>query len=330
MNLNKFFSSFVTAALALSLSGCAAFGLDPVGPGDYDATQARSQYKSMMNAQVSSAPRAGEMGQASKTERMREGDQKRAQGNPQEAVIAYFRAAELDPQDMTPMLRIAYLQLVGNAPAAEVSFDDVLKKEPELTDAWLGLGLAQFSQGKNEEARVSLEKAIELSPEFVAIRTPLGAVYDRLGEQELAQAQFRLALASKPNGLSELNNLAVSLMMSGDYSGAEVYLRKALLVNSTDETTLNNLGLSLGFQGRNVEAIEAFTRAGDRQIAFNNLGYVYFLNGKNKEAQKAYEQALLIGGDHEETILENLRDLHAAEAVQTAQQSSDEAMQIAP
>jgi len=331
MNLKQCFSNAVTVALGLALSGCAGFGLDSSGPGDYDATAARAQYKSMMNSQVSSAPKFRDIDQQpSAVERLREGDHQRDQGRTQEAVIAYFRAAQLEPRDMTPMLRIAYLQLVGNPQAAEVSFRDVIKKEPEMAEAWLGLGLAQFSQGKAPEARISLEKAIEISPDAVAIRTPLGAVYDRLGEHALAQEQFHMALAAKPNGLSELNNLAVSLMMSGDYQGAEVYLRKAIRVSSTDEATLNNLGLSLAFQGRTVEAIEVFTRAVGRQAAFNNLGYVYYLNGKNEEAQKAYEHALLMGGDHEESILENLRDLHAAQAVQTAQQTGGEASLIAP
>jgi Flp pilus assembly protein TadD len=302
------------------LSGCASLGSDNDGPGEYDAAKAASQYNS-----VSSAPRAEDMGkEPSATDRLNEGDRNRDKGNLQEAVLAYLRAASLNPQDMTPTLRIAYLQLTGDATLAEKSFFDVTEKDPQLTEAWLGLGLAQLAQGKSAEARTSLERAVELSPDAVAIRTPLGAVYDQLGEHALAQEQFTLALAAKPHGISELNNLAVSLMMSGDHQGAEVYLRKALMVDDEDEATLNNLGLSLGFQGRTVEAIEVFTRAGDRQSAFNNLGYVYFLNGKNDEAVKAYERALLIGGEHDKTILKNLRDAQAAQlALQEIAQSSE-------
>ncbi len=306
---NKFFSGFVAVAFSLSLSGCASLGLDNGGPGEYDAMKAASRYNS-----VSSAPRAEDMGkQPTAADRLNEGDQNRDKGNLKEAVLAYLRAASLNPKDMTPTLRIAYLQLTGDSSLAEQSFFEITEKDPELTEAWLGLGLAQFAQGKAADARTSLEKAVELSPNAVSIRTPLGAVYDQLGEHALAQEQFTIALAAKPHGISELNNLAVSLMMSGDHQSAEVYLRKALMVNDENEATLNNLGLSLGFQGRSVEAIEVFTRAGDRQSAFNNLGYVYFLNGKNEEAVNAYERALLIGGEHDKTILKNLRDAQAAQ-----------------
>jgi len=324
---NKFFSVFVSVAFSLGLSGCASLGLDNGGPGNYDALKANSQYNS-----VSSAPRAEDMGkEPSATDRLQEGDRNRDKGNLQEAVLAYLRAASLNPQDMTPTLRIAYLQLTGDSTLAEKTFLDVTEKDPQLTEAWLGLGLAQFAQGKASEARTSPERAVELSPDAVAIRTPLGAVYDQLGEHALAQGQFTLALAAKPHGISELNNLAVSLMMSGDHQGAEVYLRKALRVDDDDEATLNNLGLSLGFQGRTVEAIEVFTRAGDRQSAFNNLGYVYFLNGKNKEAVKAYERALLIGGEHDKTILKNLRDVQAAQlAAQETRQLSEAGALLIP
>jgi Flp pilus assembly protein TadD len=236
-----------------------------------------------------------------------EGDYHARQGELQRALLAYFEAAQLEPEAIGPRLRIAHLQIRADPKRAERSFDALVAEEPESAAGWFGLGLARLARSELEGARAALERAVALEPGSTGARSALASVLDRLGEHVLARAELEAALEIDPDAAFLLNNLAVSHLLTGDAERAEELLRSAAALNPQDPAIYNDLGLSLGLQRRYEEALAMFRRAGDERSAQNNLALLYQLNGQPAEAVAAYERALLADGEHAVTVLENLR-----------------------
>jgi Flp pilus assembly protein TadD len=295
----------LAASLLLCLtagSGCAAFPWSRPEPAQYDAAQARAQYRRTLAEQAQPAI------PETPAQKLAEGGQLEQRGDLQRAMLAYFEAASLAPQELEPRLRLAHLQMRTNPTQAQRSFQTLIDQRPKAAAAWFGLGLAHLSSGELSEARAAIGRSIELGPQTAAAQhSALGAVYDRLGEQQLAQDALRRGLEAHPDDPMLLNNLAVSHLISGEAALAEPLLRRALATLPDDQALRNNLGLAVGLLGQYAAALDLFRRGGDEQAALNNLGYVYFLKGRASQAIETYERALLVGGDHELEILANLR-----------------------
>lgn len=297
---------FLLTLAALLLGGCASLNLGSGSEASYDPEAARAQYRSMMKNQAAGAVAPAAEKQPTSESRLFDGDRYQREGNLQAAVLAYFDAARLNPSDIAPRLRLAYLEIQVNPDRAERSFQKLLEEEPENPSIWHGLGLAKLAQSQLEEALDALQRAASLDPESAEIRSALGAVHDRLGQHEPAQEQLRQALDLEPESPLALNNLAMSHLLTDRWEEAEVLLRRASRADPRNQAILNNLGLAVGLQERYEEALEIFRQAGDEQSAQNNLGYVYYLNRDLQNAITSYEKALLKKGDHVPTVLRNL------------------------
>ena len=110
-------------------------------------------------------------------------------------------------------------------------FEQAIKDEVNVGDAYRGIGIAKWEQEDYEGAREAFQKALEQSGE-----TPLtGIIYNFLGSCELklgnpasAQNYFRKGIGLKGNS-QELEremkyNLIVSFEQAGDWEGAKAEL----------------------------------------------------------------------------------------------------------
>jgi tetratricopeptide (TPR) repeat protein len=80
---------------------------------------------------------------------------------------------------------------------------------PNLTAAWIDLGIARARVGELESAAVSLEKARELSPRHPVIHNELGILYRRMGRFEDARRSYQQALELYPDFHFARRNLAI-------------------------------------------------------------------------------------------------------------------------
>ena len=286
--------------LTFFLGGCAKLPFDLPSHPLYDAQPARDHHRATLRDQATR-----ESGRVAVDQRLL-GDRYFRQGDLQRALLAYFRAARLDPDDLQPRLRLARLEIGANPLRAERSFEALVSEEPDEPEAWFGLGLARLARSDLEGARLALVRAVKLDPNSVPFRSALGAVHDRLGQHLEARESLERALELAPDEVSVLNNLAVSYLLTRELRKAEELLRRAAEVDPQDGATQNNLGLSVGLQGRYDEALRIFRRGGNEQSAQNNLAYLHYLNGHAEAAVEIYERALLAGSDDEMTILRNL------------------------
>jgi len=148
-------------------------------------------------------------------------------------------------------------------------------------------------EGKDADAIAYYERARDLDPN-VADRAArrLAVLYDRADEQAKAMHEFQEQLKKKPKDASLLNDMGYSLYNRGQWAEAENYLRRAVSQDKNHKPAWVNLGLALAQQGKDQEALEAFSHAVSTAEAYSNLGFVLAVQGKKPEAIAAYRRAL--------------------------------------
>jgi tetratricopeptide (TPR) repeat protein len=107
------------------------------------------------------------------------------QTQPENALANYYYAMaiwkrERGGDDLQIVLRV------------EALFEKALKLDPTLTDAYLQLGILNFSEHKFERAIDLYTKAIEVDPQFCDAHFRLGQAYQRIGDVAKAKSEFQL------------------------------------------------------------------------------------------------------------------------------------------
>ncbi|MEO6830501.1 MAG: sulfatase-like hydrolase/transferase, partial [Acidobacteriaceae bacterium] len=117
------------------------------------------------------------------------------EGNLEEAVSYYQKAAQLDPLDILGQTNLAnaYLQTGRNADAERV-FQWVLAVQP-YAPAYNGLGMVANKRNDVAAARKNFERAVQLDPAYVEGQLNLGIVCTQTHDIPCARTAFRAFLA---------------------------------------------------------------------------------------------------------------------------------------
>jgi len=78
----------------------------------------------------------------------------------------------------------------GRYVEAEGYFNEALAKDPDRTDAIVGLGISQYKQGRIEEAIEALGKAVLIRPNEPSVRLYLALAYLKKGDISQAEQQL--------------------------------------------------------------------------------------------------------------------------------------------
>ena len=219
----------------------------------------------------------------------------RKQGKLEEAITAYKKAIELDPNDAA-----AY----GN------------------------LGIALRKQGKLEEAITAYKQAIELNPNDAAAYGNLGNALDDQEKIEEAIAAYKKAIAIDPNDATTYYNLGYVLRKQEKLEEAIVAYKKAIELDPDDPDAYRNLGVTLSKQGKLEEAITAYKKA----IEFNpndtdvyiHLALALFVQGEYQEAILMYQQAIQLNQNNSDA--KNAGDYIGLGLMLSAQKQYQEAL----
>lgn len=190
-----------------------------------------------------------------------------------------------DDSSLEDRLRLVNCAIGGkNYDLAVQICQQILEQDGEEGQAYTLLGLAQFGQGKIEEAHSNLSKATLLIPEDPKPWLELARLYNHTGEPQRGLETLRAALLNVPDSAELHLAMGRACLANGLSAEALPYLKQsARLAPESDEVALA-LIKTLASLGHDKEALEVAERA--RLKWPSNAVLVY-----------EYAQILLRGGD---------------------------------
>lgn len=117
-----------------------------------------------------------------------------------EAIRAYRRASEIDPNDPMPHVHIgSIMERRDRLAEAATEYQEALRINPNVVRANAGLGAVLFKTGHLDEARHYLSRAIELRPRDLRSHVFLGLALNHAGQLDLALQELRSAVTIDPH-----------------------------------------------------------------------------------------------------------------------------------
>ena len=222
-------------------------------------------------------------------------------GRYDEAVEAYKKAVELDPDDAYPWngLGEVYRHL-GRYDEAIKAYQKAIELDANYAYPWNNLGNVHAALGRYDEAIKAYQKAIELDANYAYPSNNLGNIYAALGRYDEAIKAYRRAIELDADFAYPWNGLGNVYADLGRYEEAREAYWKALEIGSLSEheqaVVWNGLGNVYDDLGRYDEAVEAYKKAveldPDDAYPWNGLGNVYYQQGRYEEAIAAYKKAI--------------------------------------
>lgn len=185
------------------------------------------------------------------------------------AIQAFERAIELDPAFAWPHHNLGLVyERRSEYESAIPCYRQALERHRRPLDAatsWQNLGNVYQALERHPEAIEALSKATELNPNNALAWDSLGEGYRAMTRQEEATAAYRRAIELEPTYAWPYNNLALVQADQQQYEAALSLYEQALERHVSDQ---------------------------DRAVSWNNLGKVYYALGFRAEAITAYEEAI--------------------------------------
>lgn len=264
---------------------------------------------------------------------------------PVEAIAAYRRAAELDPnyeyvrtrlvrlglqEEELALARRAARQLLemdpgsaeyhflhglaaaraGDAEEARASYTEAIRvRAGDYPEGWYNLGILERSEGNLDASRDAYLSAIEVRPDYEQAWNNLGLVHHELGEYGDAERAFLTAAGLRDNYASPWINLGRTYAAQDSYSRAADAYERALRITPWNRTVRLRLGVAYRRTDRLPQAIATYrelVRDEPRYAAaWFNLGIALSAAERFEEAAEAYGSALAIDPNHQ-GVLRNL------------------------
>ncbi len=129
----------------------------------------------------------------------------------------------------------------GDLTQAEQKYQEVIRRAPQLGNAYHNLGIVYFMGRKYGDAVAVLEKAVKINPRLSEAHAVLGLAHYELYEPEKAVAALQSALRLKPGDGNALLYLGKSQLQMREYQAASKTLEKLAETNPSDPDVLYNL-----------------------------------------------------------------------------------------
>lgn len=229
-----------------------------------------------------------------------------SQGELQQAVEHYRRAAAIEPEDLPTLLHLAQAQLNLNRPdLAEPLFKEAISRDPypSSASALVGLGKIALSRNDPEEAIGYFETAVSMQPEASSIHYPLAMAHRQMGNLEKAREHLGKRGTRTPEYpdplMEELRKVRTGkqffwsqgtvALSEGRFAEAAEAFRQMVAADPEEPIAHMDLGTALLQMGDVGGALARYRESlrlspGNPRLHYN-LGLVYTL-------QKAYPKAL--------------------------------------
>jgi tetratricopeptide (TPR) repeat protein len=231
----------------------------------------------------------------------------------------------------------------GQYEEAIQAYDKAIEEDPDSSEAYNNKCSALHEIGKYEESIQACDKAIELNPNFNESYNWKGSSLKLIGHYEEALGAFNQSIKLNSKSSSSYNEKGLVLFQMGKYEEAIAAFDGFIKINSKDSTVYFNKARALDEMGKYKEAVESYDKAIKLDSKSNDFysakAYALFNLQQYEEALYAYDKAIELDNtssllyQNKARILEYLdRDDEAREAYEMAAriEASKELMQSQP
>lgn len=174
--------------------------------------------------------------------------------------------------------------------------NNIVRKDPEVIDAWFMLGTQHMAAGQLEDAVRYFQHTLQLKPDYDLAVFNLAQAYRRMGNDEAAMAGFEHYLTLDPKDPFVYYQMGEIWMDRGDTTKAEGLFRKALEIDPQVAAAKNALGVLALQHGDPATAErlinEAIATKPTLRLAHFNLGLLAEQRGDLRTAEREYFEEL--------------------------------------
>jgi len=185
----------------------------------------------------------------------------------------------------------------GRPQLAVEEFRKAVKQDPKNPYAYKGLGLANASLRRYDDAIAAFRKALELNPYYVDVRNDMGTVLILSGKRIEGKNEFLTAFNDPTNPTPEISarNLGNAYLEEKNYIEALNWFKTSMSRNKTYPDAYLGLGDALVALGRHDETVtnlETGVKEAPGYVALiGALGEAYHRVGRLADARARLEEA---------------------------------------
>jgi len=188
--------------------------------------------------------------------------------------------------------KVPYLIDLGKHELAERMLKEVLKVDPDNSDAHYYLAFNYFRWGRIKSALKEIDESLRLSPNDSDIHILFAQILADGIDLKRAEEEFKKSIELAPYYVLSYASYAEFLALNKRYREAEKYVKKALKIDPHDEIALNAMGL-IGKKVESKKALESIIRQNPiDDSALNNLGVLELESGNYNKAIDCFRNAL--------------------------------------
>jgi tetratricopeptide (TPR) repeat protein len=189
-------------------------------------------------------------------------------GRPAEARVELTKAAELAPDDLTPLGALVALELREHRPdAARSLLETRLASQPNQAGLHLLLAKVSATGGDSAGAEASLRRALDADPNHLEAYLELAQLYVGRNESAKAMADLRTARTRNPKDARPAMLLAILHEQNAEFSEARDNYEAVLALEPRNGIALNNLAcLYADRLGQLDRALQLAERARDSNV----------------------------------------------------------------
>jgi tetratricopeptide (TPR) repeat protein len=246
--------------------------------------------------------RNSKRGPALAAELCNKGSQLTIQGEYEEALTYFKRAAETSPDNPDAWYGLGSCYVGLDQPdKAIAAYKRPIERNPDNPMAHFVLAMYYKSIGQFEQAIPSLKEVIRIDPANLRAQFELGRAYGALERTAEQIVTFKEILDRQPDHIPTLLDLGAIMGKIGRFEEAMALFARADGLEPGNELIHYNIGVTYNRMERPDAAIRAYTlaiRANPRMAAAHfNLGMTYLGQGRRKLALDQYEILRGLGSD---------------------------------
>jgi tetratricopeptide (TPR) repeat protein len=183
-------------------------------------------------------------------------------GEFEDALAAYKRASEVDPEDVVAKNgRAEVFKALGSYEEALTAYDQACQAHPENVVAKTGRAEVFKTLGRYEEALTAYDQACQAHPENVVVKNGRAEVLKAMGMLKEARIAYLEIQRKHPENRVAASGLASVLIELGEFDDALPLVRHDQHITLHDWIDEHIHGMILVYQGRLEEAVTLFKRA---------------------------------------------------------------------